>query len=485
MTEPDLGRMIYRDVDPTLLMQRIVEQASRLVDRCDGVAILTSGGGELRTVCATGVSLEHVGGTLPIDGSLSGLAVLRGELLHSADIRIDDRVDPRMRVAPGRSMLAVPLRHGSEVIGVLVLVSSLPAAFDTAARATVARVAGFVGVALGSLRATAGAARDLLESLEEPVAVPQDDGRPEPRWGHGERVGEFLANVLKPGSVDRLRIRQRVAAVLRDARLRVVGQPIVDVETGRLFGVEALARVAGEPYRSPDVWIGEAHDVGVGLELESLALERAFHLLDDLPDGALLGVNVSHELLVSGRVRELLADCPGERVMLELTEHTAFEDYTAFRDAMSELSQRGVRLAVDDVGAGYSSFRHVVELAPDCIKLDRLFTHGIENDPARRAMAEALITFARATNINLVAEGIETERQLEVVRELGIRLGQGYLIARPSDGYELDPGFEALLRRRQDEASSRGQAFARYGKRFARHRTEPEPEPEVEPLNVL
>ena len=460
MTEPDLGELIFDDVDPALLMQRIVDQAHALVGGCDGAAIMRCHGDELQTVSAAGITLHHVGRSIPLANSLSGLAIARGELLHTDDVRCDERISAEGRSDPvTRSLLSAPLRRGDEAIGVLVIVSRSVGAFDAEVRANVERVAGFVGIALASVIDTARAVRSAFQALE-----------PEPGGERVnlERVGEFLAGVMKPGSVEDHRVRRRISSVLEQGRLRTVVQAIVELETGRVVGVEALARFSDTPYRPPDHWFREAGDVKLGLELEALAVRRALEMLDALPGGLTLSINVSHELLLSGQLQRLLDRQPAPRLLVELTEHAAFDDYSAFRAAMAPLRERGVRLAVDDVGAGFSSLRHVVELAPDRIKLDRLFTSGIEHDPTRRAMAEALIVFARRTGIGLVAEGIETERELEVMRRLGVPLGQGFLIQSPAEAHAM-PRVVEHIRRDSGPVSPVGEhPFARYSARVGR-----------------
>jgi EAL domain-containing protein (putative c-di-GMP-specific phosphodiesterase class I) len=118
------------------------------------------------------------------------------------------------------------------------------------------------------------------------------------------------------------------------------------------------------------------------------------------------------------------------RLVLEVTEHTAIADYPAFRAAIAALGLK-VDLAVDDAGAGFSSLRHVLELHPAFVKLDRSLVAGIESDEARHAMVVGLNHFARATGCRLIAEGIETDSEFAVLRALDIPLGQGYLLGRP------------------------------------------------------
>src|SRR5579875_2758314 len=200
MTEPDLGELIFDDLDPALLMQRIVDEAHALVGGCDGAAIMRCHGEALETVSASGVTARHVGRSIPVRTSLSGLAIARGELQYSDDMTVDARVAPEIRADPlARSLLSVPLRRGEEVIGVLVIVSRRLAAFDVDVRANVERVAGFVGVALASVIDTARAVRAVFQAIE---AVPALDGSAASATsatgapaGSETRVGEFLANV--------------------------------------------------------------------------------------------------------------------------------------------------------------------------------------------------------------------------------------------------------------------------------------------------
>ena len=115
MTEPDLGELIFDDVDPALLMQRIVDEARSLVGGCDGAAIMRRHGDDLLTVSAAGASRRHVGRSIPLGNSLSGLAIACGELLHSDDVRSDERVAPAVRADPiARSLLSAPLRRYTE-----------------------------------------------------------------------------------------------------------------------------------------------------------------------------------------------------------------------------------------------------------------------------------------------------------------------------------------------------------------------------------
>ncbi|HJP90093.1 MAG TPA: EAL domain-containing protein [Candidatus Limnocylindrales bacterium] len=223
--------------------------------------------------------------------------------------------------------------------------------------------------------------------------------------------------------------RRRLREVIAKTKFRSVFQPIVDLATGVVRGYEALTRFDdGTP---PDVEFHRAVDLGLGLELDRACLASAFEAAASLPADAWLNVNVSPETVLSGVVESTLPGDTRRAVVLEITEHHAITDYEAFRAAVSPIRDR-VQVAVDDAGAGFASLRHIVELAPAMVKLDRSLVAGIGTDPARQAVVAGMVKFAQAADLLLIAEGIETDDELDVLRRLGIPLGQGYLLAVPS-----------------------------------------------------
>jgi EAL domain-containing protein (putative c-di-GMP-specific phosphodiesterase class I) len=144
---------------------------------------------------------------------------------------------------------------------------------------------------------------------------------------------------------------------------------------------------------------------------------------------------------------------PRERIVLELTEHAPVDDYDALREEMASLRESGIRFAVDDVGAGFSSLRHVVSLRPEFIKLDIALTLGVERDTVRTALVSTMVSFADRAGTTVIAEGIETRAQLEILQELGVALGQGFLLGRPGPMPDWDavgpgawPGRRAIRR---------------------------------------
>lgn len=243
--------------------------------------------------------------------------------------------------------------------------------------------------------------------------------------------------------VERRRVIERIERVLAEERLAMVFQPIVDLRTGEVAGFEALGRFMLRPRRGPEVWFAEAGEVGLGAALEIAAIRTAVSHLADLPGQAYMSLNVSPQMARAPELAAMLSELPADRLAIELTEHARITDYPALSEALTGLRARGVRLMIDDVGAGFASLHHILRLAPDAIKLDRSLTSGIEADPARRALAAALVTFAREIGATIIAEGIETEDELAALQALGVERGQGFHLGRPrpiSAAFHEHPG---------------------------------------------
>jgi EAL domain-containing protein (putative c-di-GMP-specific phosphodiesterase class I) len=227
-------------------------------------------------------------------------------------------------------------------------------------------------------------------------------------------------------------IRHRTKALLADDTLQIALQPIVGVTTGTWVGAEALSRFPDS--RRPDVWFAEAHEVGLGVDLELLAMRRALKLVHDLPDTVALSFNASPALILDRRFAESLHDpnLPMDRVIVEITEHAVVDRYEDLVAALAPLRAQGLRVSVDDTGAGYSSLRHVLRIRPDNIKLDQSFVADAATDPATRAMITAIVLAAMEMSASVTAEGVEDAVSLRAIELLGVDSVQGYLLARPS-----------------------------------------------------
>ncbi|NMH65525.1 sensor domain-containing phosphodiesterase [Shewanella salipaludis] len=240
----------------------------------------------------------------------------------------------------------------------------------------------------------------------------------------------IIANKLKANRLLK-EMEDRVGSILTSQEINILYQPIYNFNKERVTGFEALARFHTTPYRTPDVWFDEAAQVGLGEALELMAVTLALKGLQQLPENIFISINSSPEHILSGAIEAALAYVPAERVILEMTEHARIHDYSALRAALEPLRNRGIRLAIDDAGAGYASFQHILELEADIIKLDISLIHNIHKDPKRHALATSLIAFARATGCEVVAEGIETSDELLALRKLGVHKVQGYFIGHP------------------------------------------------------
>lgn len=235
-------------------------------------------------------------------------------------------------------------------------------------------------------------------------------------------------------------LRARLAAALDAGQPRMVYQPIVKLTDRSVVGYEALARFDGSPEQGPDRWFADAEAVGQRTKLELAAIGNALKGATALwRHGAYLALNMSPKTVIESDLALFFEGYPLDRIVLELTEHEYVEDYDALAAGLAALRAGGMRIAVDDAGSGYASLRHVLNIRPDIIKLDISLTHGIEQDAVRQAMAAAIVRFGRHVGCKVVAEGVETEPQLECLRQLGIRFGQGYLIARPAPNEALEP----------------------------------------------
>lgn len=219
-----------------------------------------------------------------------------------------------------------------------------------------------------------------------------------------------------------------VHAQLKAPTSQVYLQPIVWLPTTEVVGFEALTRFAAW---SPDRWFRRAWECGIGLELELQAVRRALPALTHLPEDIYLALNVSPLTLISTDLVKVLADTDPRRVVLELTEQEAIGEYDLYRRQLRRLRRLGVRIAIDDAGAGHASLQHIIQLGPDIIKLDRVLTANCHNDPVRKSLMACLATFASQTKTSLVAEGIETADERAALISYGIAFGQGYYFGRP------------------------------------------------------
>jgi EAL domain-containing protein (putative c-di-GMP-specific phosphodiesterase class I) len=235
--------------------------------------------------------------------------------------------------------------------------------------------------------------------------------------------------------------------VLLTDQLSTVFQPIMDLRRRTALGYEALSRgPAGSVYQMPRRLFEMAERADLVFELDRKCRRRALASATKLPPSAMLFVNVYPSAMYDpefqGAALVRLVEAQGlipNRVVLEITEKAAIENYEIFADALGELIHLGFSIAVDDVGAGYSGLEKIAHLHPHYLKFDRELIRDIDSSFIRREMTRALKSFADSIGSEIIAEGVERQSELDTLIELGVPFGQGFLLGRPSDGFVV-PG---------------------------------------------
>jgi EAL domain-containing protein (putative c-di-GMP-specific phosphodiesterase class I) len=245
-----------------------------------------------------------------------------------------------------------------------------------------------------------------------------------------EVMSDQISRERQASSDQALRVQQIMRAI-EDGEPAIVYQPIYNLNTKRVTAVECLSRFRSSPHRSPDIWFDDAMRVGLGPTLEAAAIKAALRSLERVPAHIDMTINLSPDSISTGMLGSLFGGVDVQRVILEITEHAAVFDYDRLLAELAPLRAMGLRVAIDDAGAGYSGLRHILAVEPDLVKLDISLTRGIDQDRKRRALASALIAFAREINVGMIAEGVETGAELKTLTELGVGQAQGFFLGRP------------------------------------------------------
>ncbi|MDH0141168.1 bifunctional diguanylate cyclase/phosphodiesterase [Aquipseudomonas alcaligenes] len=230
-------------------------------------------------------------------------------------------------------------------------------------------------------------------------------------------------------------------SILAHGDLHSLFQPIVSLSERRILGYEALTRgPSNSPLHAPLALFSVARNVGRLSELELLARKSACRHFRGQQLSGKLFLNVSPESLLEsshqpGRTLKLLQDVgiPPDQVVIELTEQAPIEDFGLLDTALHHYRAMGFSIALDDLGAGYSSLRLWSELRPDYVKIDRHFIDGIHQDAVKREFVGSILKMARASRAQVIAEGIELAEELATLIEMGVDLVQGYLLCRPQE----------------------------------------------------
>lgn len=232
-----------------------------------------------------------------------------------------------------------------------------------------------------------------------------------------------------------------LSSILTQSGLHSLFQPIISLSERRIIGYEALSRgPSNSPLHSPIALFAVARQAGRLNELEIACRESACRRFNEQQLPGKLFLNVSPESLLEaahqpGRTLQLLQDfgIPPSQVVIELTEQTPTDDFQLLQNALHHYRAMGFSIALDDLGAGYSSLRLWSELRPDYVKIDRHFIDGIHQDALKREFVGSIMQIAKASRAQVIAEGIELSEELAVLTDMGVDLVQGYLLCRPQE----------------------------------------------------
>ena len=224
---------------------------------------------------------------------------------------------------------------------------------------------------------------------------------------------------------------ERIRKVLGSDVLDMEFQPIFDLGAEDVIGVEALARFRMQPLRSPDAWFREAAAVGLGTEVEMVAVRRALDALPHLSPDSMLSLNASPSTIACEQFFETLVNRAADRIVVEVKEASLVRNESVLQGAFERLRDIGMRLAVDDVRNDGESYAGILRLAPEFVKLDISLCRYIDLDEGRFHLVRDLVDLALAAHADVIAEGIQSRTELDALRRLGVRYGQGYYLALP------------------------------------------------------
>jgi EAL domain-containing protein (putative c-di-GMP-specific phosphodiesterase class I) len=244
---------------------------------------------------------------------------------------------------------------------------------------------------------------------------------------------DLASECLPPPLTDRRWAEALQQVVDQPELLALHAQPIVELTSGSIAGYEMLSRFTGPWQAPPDRWFAAAETWGFNPQLQSRVLRAGIAARRRLPPDTFLTVNVDPHLLDDPRVAEVLTgEADLTRLVLELTEHTQAESRSTAASVLTRVREAGGLVAMDDAGTGYAGLSQLLELRPHIVKLDRELITGVDSDRVKAALVEVFGDLAGRMDTWVLAEGIETEAELDTLIRLGVPLGQGWALARPS-----------------------------------------------------
>ena len=266
----------------------------------------------------------------------------------------------------------------------------------------------------------------------------------------------FLLNKSEPDP-EYFSRREEIKNIINepDTYLKMAFQPIIEARSGEIYGFEALSRIPGtKVFNNIADLFPFAEKIGQLYPVETLCRRQAISSFPSIVQNKeMLFLNINPQVLAdpefaSGHTRKILTEqglTPSD-VVLEITERSAIENFDTFRDALSHYRNQGYLIALDDVGAGYSSLQSVAELHPDFLKVDRSLIKGVNADPIKWALLETFVTFSKRIGCRIIAEGVETAEEMRTVVQLGVDYVQGFFVAKPNFKRKpLNPAVKDIL----------------------------------------
>ena len=418
-------------LDPVSLVRRAAEQMCLYTPAASGAGIALcdpADADQLRFVAAHGSVSSLLGHVIPRSGTFLDRSMLSRAIELTHDIATDCRVSLNTRAIAAeldiRSWIVTPLLHNDVAIGAMSVVAREPDAFDSAAIEAITSLSNFVGALINS--------QSELAALFGDLYAQHHSGRSASSFVASTEG--FVAKLLYPDRIEEDATAHRIDDLFAPGALIPAFQPIVDLRTRKVVGYEALSRFPEASERNVQEWFDFARHAGRGIELELHALRTILAADDAIPENLPLAVNLSPFAAADAEVHDILLSA-GRPLVIELTEHERFPDDAL--ETLAPLRKAGIDLAIDDVGAGYSTMLQILRLRPDIVKIDAEFTADVHNDRARRVLTAAIVQLAREISAVTVAEAIETNNQLLALQQLGVSLGQGYFLGRPQSSSEI------------------------------------------------
>ena len=262
---------------------------------------------------------------------------------------------------------------------------------------------------------------------------------------------------------NKMKKKEELLSIIEEGRIHPVFQPIVSLRDGQILGYEALSRIDGKTkIQDMEEFFQLGVHYGKTWEIEKLCRKKILQTYAQFPETQKTGklfINVNPLVMQDEKFKQNYTKkqlekrgIASEKIVIEVTERNTIDNLQEFQDTMNHYQQEGYEIAIDDVGSCYSGLNVIANTKPRYIKIDMALVRGIDKDPMRQALLKGLVEMANHTSFELIAEGIETEDELEMLMKLGIDYGQGYLLERP--GRDLMPIRQSIQKKITDSSNN-------------------------------